>query len=356
MSTNKPSTNFQKLADNIKQWGKELGFQKVGITNTDLSQYEPHFHNWLKNNYHGQMNFMNKHGSKRYRPNELLHNTQSIICVRMNYLPASHATNIPSDKAHISCYAVSNDYHTFIRKCLQQLADKIKENIGTFEYRAFSDSAPVLEKALAEKAGLGWIGKHTNLLSHKDGSWFFLGELYTNLSLPIDPPAKNHCGACAKCLEKCPTKALIAPYQLDAKRCIAYLTIELKEAIPEPLRPLIGNRIYGCDTCQSACPWNKSTNVTREEHFKPRTDFTSRELLELFAWDEKTFLQKTAGSVIRRIGYECWLRNIAVALGNAPFSSKILTALNQRLQHPSPLVREHVEWATRRQRTEDGLS
>jgi epoxyqueuosine reductase len=251
--------------------------------------------------------------------------------------------------AYISRYALGRDYHKLMRNRLQKLADKIQMEVGDFGYRAFVDSAPVLEKALAEKAGLGWIGKHSNLINRKAGSWFFLGEIYTDLDLPIDTATPNHCGSCSACLAICPTQAIVSPYQVDARRCVSYLTIELHSAIPEPLRPLIGNRIYGCDDCQIVCPWNRYARLSSEKDFNPRHRLNSQQLLVVFAWDEAEFLLKTEGSAIRRIGHQRWLRNIAVALGNAPYSAPIIEALTNRLTHSSDLVKEHIHWALAQQ-------
>jgi epoxyqueuosine reductase len=340
--------DYIQLASDIKQWGNELGFQQIGITDTDLSVYDARFIQWLEQRFHGEMHFMEAHGSKRYHPEELIPGTIRIITARLDYLPADtemlKVLKNPK-KAYISRYALGRDYHKLIRKRLTLLAEKITQQIGQFGYRAFTDSAPVLEKALAEKSGLGWIGKHTNLLNRQAGSWFFLGEIYTDLPLPIDSPVKNHCGSCTACIDICPTKAITGPYQLDARLCVSYLTIELRGSIPVELRPMLGNRIYGCDDCQLVCPWNRFAKFTGETDFKPRHGLTTPDLIELFAWTEETFLKKTEGSAIRRIGYECWLRNIAVALGNAPDDEAIINALNEKLHHPSPLVREHVQWA-----------
>lgn len=340
------------LAANIKSWGLQLGFQQIGITDTDLKMHEPRFHAWLAKNFHGEMDYMEKHGTKRTRPDELIPQTIRIISARLDYLPADtkmiEVLQNPR-KAYVSRYALGRDYHRLMRKKLTSLAEKIQLEVGDFGYRAFTDSAPVLEKPLAEKAGLGWIGKHTNLINSKAGSWFFLGEIYTNIPLPIDEPiTKSHCGSCHACIDICPTQAIIGPYQLDARRCISYLTIELKGAIPEEFRPLIGNRIYGCDDCQLVCPWNKFAKNTGEKDFAPRHDLASSELVKLFLWDEKTFLKMTEGSAIRRIGYVSWLRNIAVALGNAPGDFAVISALKLRLNDESELVREHVEWALKR--------
>lgn len=337
------------LAAQIKRWGQELGFQQVGITDTDLSKAESHLDNWLAKDFHGKMHYMQRHGHKRSRPALLHPGTRRVISVRMDYLPEpdsemNQALDNPLT-AYISRYALGRDYHKLMRMRLQKLADRIHAEIGDFGYRAFVDSAPVLEKALAEKAGLGWIGKHSNVINRKAGSWFFLGEIYTDLSLPVDTPATEHCGDCYACLDICPTQAIVAPYQVDARRCVSYLTIELHGPIPEELRPLIGNRIYGCDDCQLVCPWNRFAKLTDEKDFNPRHRLNTQELLEVFAWSEETFLKKTEGSAIRRIGYESWLRNIAVALGNAPKSEAIIKALKTKLPHPSELVQEHVQWA-----------
>lgn len=340
---------MHELKDQIRQWGLALGFQQIGVTDTRLEQYESRFQQWLAQGLHGKMQYMEKHGSKRTDPGALLPGTVRVISARLDYLPPdTRCMHVLQDsrKAYISRYALGRDYHKLMRKRLDQLAAKISTLAGEFGYRAFCDSAPVLEKPLAEKAGLGWIGKHTNLINPRAGSWFFLGEIYTNLPLPIDEPIqKSHCGSCTACMEICPTKAIIGPYQLDARRCISYLTIELRESIPSALRPLIGNRIYGCDDCQLVCPWNKFAKFTNEKDFLPRHDFAAPDLIELFAWSEETFLKKTEGSAIRRIGHACWLRNIAVALGNAPYSEAVIQTLRSRLQHPSALVREHTLWA-----------
>jgi epoxyqueuosine reductase len=343
--------NMQQLAQEIKQWGKELGFQQVGITDTDLSNYIPHYHEWIKKQYHGELDYMVKHADKLADPDKLFPGVKSIIVVRMNYLPPQpqfHFLKNPI-KAFISRYALGKDYHRLMRKRLQKLANKITEKIGEFGHRAFTDSAPVLEKPLAEKAGLGWIGKHTNLINKDAGSWFFIGELFTTLALSIDSPVEEHCGSCTSCMDVCPTQAIVAPYQLDARRCISYLTIELQGSIPLDLRPLIGNRIYGCDDCQLTCPWNKFSTATEEESFYARRGLDSTELLEVFGWDEKIFLEKTEGSAIRRVNHEQWLRNVAVALGNVPHDEKIILALKNKLDTPSELVREHVLWALQRQ-------
>jgi epoxyqueuosine reductase len=342
-----------QLAVQIKRWGGELGFQQVGISSTELGADETHLINWLAAGRHGEMEYMQHHGTKRSRPAELQAGTLRVISVRMDYDPprARDAWEVLEEATlgYVSRYALGRDYHKLLRSRLQKLADRIAAEIGPFGYRAFVDSAPVMEKALARNAGLGWIGKHTNLISRSAGSWFFLGELFTDLPLPIDAPASEHCGTCTRCIDICPTQAIIAPNQLDARRCIAYLTIELRGSIPVEFRPLLGNRIYGCDDCQLVCPWNKFAQKSAEPAFIARHGLDNGSLLELFAWSEEEFLQRTEGSAIRRIGYECWLRNIAVALGNAPRSAEIVTALSARKEHASTLVREHVQWALEQQ-------
>ncbi len=346
---NSVTTDFVKLAQDIRVWGNELGFDEIGITNTELSEHETYLMNWLEAGYHGEMHYMNQHGTKRSRPEKLIPGTIRIISTRINY-QAPDATNEEevlrtSEQAYISRYALGRDYHKVIRKRLQKLADKIADEVGSFGYRAFVDSAPVLEKALAEKAGLGWIGKHTNLINKECGSWFFLGELYTDLPLPVDSPVENHCGTCRTCMDVCPTQAIIAPYKLDARRCISYHTIELKGSIPIEFRKAMGNRIYGCDDCQLYCPWNRFEQKSELADFAVRNNLDAPELIDLFNWSEKEFLENTVGSAIRRIDYECWLRNIAVALGNAPSTPAVVHALKEKLKNPSELVREHTEWA-----------
>ncbi len=340
--------DFTKISASIKEWGEELGFQQVGISDIDLTTAEERLQAWLKKGYHGKMAYLAKHGTKRSRPAELVPGTLRIISVRMNYLPVDSRTLEAlqdKTKAYIAHYALGRDYHKLIRKRLRQFAQKIETAVGPFGYRAFVDSAPVLEKPIAEKDGLGWMGKHTLILNREAGSWFFLGELYTDLPLPVDEPVRNHCGSCTACLDICPTQALVGPYQLDARRCISYLTIEYKGSIPEELRPKIGNRIFGCDDCQLICPWNRFAKPTKEKDFQPRHRLNDTQLIELFAWTEQEYLTKTEGSALRRCGYEGWLRNIAVALGNAPTSLEAISALKTRENHPSPLVREHVQWA-----------
>jgi epoxyqueuosine reductase len=345
--------DFNRLARRIKRWGAELGFQQVGITDTDLSDAERHLDRWLELGRHGDMEYMRRHGRKRTRPAELVPGTRRIISARMDYLPQepdpSEILEDPS-AAFVSRYALGRDYHKLLRRRLQTLAQRIISEVGPFGYRAFVDSAPVMEKAIAAKAGLGWIGKHSNLLHRDAGSWFFLGELYTDLPLPIDAPVEEHCGSCRACLDICPTDAIVAPYQVDARRCISYLTIELKGSIPEPLRPLMGNRIYGCDDCQQVCPWNRFATPSDERDFAPRHGLDRATLLALFGWSEADFLDRTQGSAIRRIGYLRWLRNLAVALGNARSDPAIIAALEGRRDHADAMVREHVGWALQRQR------
>ncbi len=344
--------DLARLAADIKAWGRELGFQQIGIADTDLGEAETRLLSWLGRGRHGEMHYMESHGTRRSRPQELQPGTLRVISARLDYLPGlaadSEAVMHDPQRGFISRYALGRDYHKLLRSRLQKLADRIESQAGPFQYRAFSDSAPVLEKALAEKAGLGWIGKHTNLIDKQTGSWFFLGELYTDLPLPVDTPADNHCGTCHACLDVCPTRAIVAPYELDARRCISYLTIELHGPIPEELRPLIGNRIYGCDDCQLVCPWNRFAKPTVESDFMPRHGLDAPELVRLFTWTEEEFLKYTEGSAIRRIGQERWLRNIAVALGNASTSEAVIAALKTREGHPSELVKEHVRWALAR--------
>ncbi|MDD4915860.1 MAG: tRNA epoxyqueuosine(34) reductase QueG [Methylococcales bacterium] len=344
--------DFSQLAAQIRLWGQELGFQQIGISDTDLSCAESHLQTWLAAGRQGEMQYMAAHGLKRSRPALLQPDTRSIISARMDYLPqpaaASRTVLADSAAAFVSRYALGRDYHKVLRQRLQKLADKIAGEIGGFGYRAFVDSAPVLEKAIAEKAGLGWIGKHSNLLNRQAGSWFFLGEIYTDLPLPADRPASNHCGQCRACLDICPTRAIVAPYQVDARRCIAYLTIELQGSIPEALRPLLGNRIYGCDDCQLVCPWNRFARLSAEADFRPRYQLDNSTLLTLFNWSESVFLQQTEGSAIRRIGHQRWLRNIAVALGNGSDSEAVRAALRAALRHDAELVREHAAWALNR--------
>jgi epoxyqueuosine reductase len=336
------------LAARIKAWGAELGFSATAIGGVDLTEAEAGLEAWLAAGFHGGMDYMARHGLKRARPAELVPGTLSVISVRLAYWPDAADPQVQlsdPEKAYVSRYALGRDYHKVLRRRLQQLAERIEAEIGEFGHRVFVDSAPVLEGELASRAGLGWRGKHTLLIDRSAGSTFFLGELFVDLALPADAPVTAHCGNCRACLDACPTGAIVAPYRLDARRCISYLTIELKGAIPEEFRPLIGNRIYGCDDCQLACPWNRFARVSREADFSPRNGLDSASLLELFAWSEEDFNRRMAGSAILRIGHENWLRNIAVALGNAPASEAVLAALASRLDHPSAVVREHVRWA-----------
>jgi len=351
----KPSS--EQFLNEIKCWANELGFKQLEVTGIDLSQHEQHLTNWLDNSFHGEMDYMARHGTKRSRPDELEPGTLRVISVRMDYFPPESLSIRKVLKNQnlglISRYATGRDYHKLIRKRLQKLVDKIQQETGEFGYRVFTDSAPVLEKALAENAGLGWIGKHTNLINKSAGSWFFLGEIYTDLPLPVNQAkATNHCGSCQACIDICPTKAIIAPYKLDARRCISYLTIELKSAIPVEFRKAIGNHIYGCDDCQLVCPWNRFSKPSDEKDFEVRHGLDAPELLNLFAWSEDEFLKKMEGSPIRRIGYMQWLRNIAVAIGNIKpvdneHQQKLAQVLIDKREHVSPLVQEHIDWAVR---------
>ena len=341
---------LEDTATQIKTWGAELGFQQVGITAIDLAEDERHLLDWLAQGMHGEMAYMERHGKKRSRPALLRPGTVRVISARMDYLPprARPIQSVLDDGklAFISRYALGRDYHKLMRARLKKLAQRVEEAAGPFGYRVFTDSAPVLEKALARNAGLGWIGKHSNLLHPEAGSWFFIGEIYTDLPLPADPAfTEEHCGTCAACMDVCPTRAIVAPYRVDARRCISYLTIEHRGVIPEEFRKAIGNRIYGCDDCQAVCPWNRFAQYTAEPDYQPRHGLDEVSLLECFLWSETEFLAKTQGSAIRRIGYECWLRNVAIALGNAPTSTPVVNALKQRQDHPAALVREHVNWA-----------
>ncbi len=370
-----PESNLAELALSIKRWGVELGFAEIRITDIDLSHAEAGLRAWLDAGMHGEMDYMAAHGMMRARPAELVPGTVRVISARMNYLPreaetggeagAGEADGDAGDNdwrererrrladpgaAVISVYARGRDYHKVLRARLQQLADKVKAEIGDFGYRVFTDSAPLMELPLAEKAGLGWRGKHTLLLSRTAGSMFFMGEFLVDLPLPVDPPTGAHCGQCSACIDICPTQAILGPGRLDARRCVSYLTIELKSAIPLEMRPLIGNRVYGCDDCQTACPWNKFAQRAVLPDFDERHGLGDAAMVELFAWSEEEFNRKMEGSPIRRIGHERWLRNLAVGLGNAAAAgargdAAIVAALSARLEHPSALVREHVEWA-----------
>lgn len=350
--TRLPSPDSAALKELIRKWGRAQGFQQVGFAGIDLGEHETHLKEWLAAGFHGEMDYMARHGVKRSRPGELEPGTLSVISLRMDYLPEpmpamKQALEDPAG-AYVSRYALGRDYHKLMRRRLQKLADRIADHIGPFGYRVYTDSAPVLEKALAANAGLGWIGKHTNLIHRDAGSWFFLGEIYTDLLLSPDAPVSNHCGHCTACIDICPTQAIVAPYRLDARRCVSYLTIELQGPIPEELRPAIGNRIYGCDDCQLVCPWNRFARMTEEVDFLPRQGLAQAVLVEFFGWNEPEFLRRTEGSAIRRIGHERWLRNLAVALGNAPPNAVLAEVLRGRLGDASPLVREHVQWALAR--------
>jgi epoxyqueuosine reductase len=339
------------VARDIKALGRECGFAKVGIANVALDDDERHLDRWIAAGRHGEMAYMARHGKKRSRPAELVPGTLRAISARMDYThpQAAAARRALGDprRAYVARYALGRDYHKTMRKRLARLAAATAERIGDFGYRVFVDSGPVLEKALARNAGLGWIGKHTNLLDRDAGSYFLLGEILTDLPLPADAPVTAHCGSCTACLDVCPTRAIVAPYELDARRCISYLTIELRGAIPVELRRPIGNRIFGCDDCPITCPWNKFAQPAATADFAPRHALDDSALVDLFLWSEDDWRARTEGSAIRRAGYEGWLRNIAVALGNAPSDPAVIAALEGRAQHPSALVREHVAWALR---------
>jgi epoxyqueuosine reductase len=340
--------DYAGLALRIKQWGRELGFQAVGICDTELSDAENRLGAWLGRGWHGEMDYMARHGALRARPAALVPGTVRVISCRMDYRPVGYPAGEDPLRAVIARYAVGRDYHKVLRARLQKLCDRIAEAAGPFGHRVFADSAPVMEVELARKAGIGWRGKHTLLLSREAGSWFFLGEVYASLPLPPDAPAGEHCGTCQRCLDVCPTQAIRAPYQLDARRCISYLTIELKGSIPKEFRPAIGNRVYGCDDCQAVCPWNSFARPSGEPDFAVRHGLDRATLVELFGWSEAEFFARMAGSPIRRIGHERWLRNLAVGLGNAPTTPAVVAALHARADHPSALVREHVSWALSR--------
>nr|VFK14753.1 MAG: epoxyqueuosine reductase [Candidatus Kentron sp. LPFa]VFK30529.1 MAG: epoxyqueuosine reductase [Candidatus Kentron sp. LPFa] len=381
--------DYQRLREDIKCWGQELGFRQVGISSIRLADDERRLQAWLAAGYHGEMHYMARHGLKRSRPAELVPGACRVISASMDYLPEAGiqgATQVLRDprRGYVARYALGRDYHKVLRRRLARLLERIVERTGRGQYRmaraanrdhthdwkaspaflvnfghsdadalggrVFVDSAPVLEKALARNAGLGWIGKHTNLIAREAGSCFLLGEIVTNAPLPPDKPSQGHCGACRACMTACPTDAIVAPYRLDARRCIAYLTIEYRGAIPLELRPKIGNRIFGCDDCQLACPWNRFARVARERDFLPRNGLDAPSLVDLFRWSEAEFMERAQGSALRRVGYAYWLRNLAVAMGNAPPSKRIAAALEERMRHPSPLVTEHVAWALARQR------
>lgn len=358
---NHAATDFSQLSADIKHWGLALGFDHIGITDTNLHMAEADHQAWIAKGYHGVMDYMAKHGTKRSRPGELVANTMRVISVRLDYLPpnAADSDGVLQDasKAFISRYALGRDYHKVMRNKLQQLCTKIQSELVSsaqteFSYRVFTDSAPVLEVALAEKAGLGWRGKHTLLINKDRGSWFFLGEIYTNLPLPTDLSPEeitpNHCGSCSACITVCPTQAITAPYQVDARRCISYLTIELQGTIPLEFRPLIGNRVYGCDDCQLCCPWNKFAQLTETDDFNVKHGLDDISLVSCFSWSEQEFKQKMAGSAIYRIGYLQWLRNIAIGLGNAPTTPAVIAALTEHSAHDNEMLREHVLWALSR--------
>lgn len=346
------NSELSVLAQDIKRWGKELGFQQIGISDIDMQRHKQPLMTWLEKQYHGDMSFMERHADLRLHPEQLHEGTIRIISARMDYLPpnAGFARTLSNkQKAYISRYAVGRDYHKVLRSRLKKLGDKIAEKVPDVSFRPFVDSAPVLEHAAAEKSGIGWTGKHSLTLHPEAGSWFFLGELFINLPLPTDIPIKEQCGSCTACLTVCPTNAIVEPYVVDGRRCISYLTIESNEAIPVEFRKPMGNRIYGCDDCQLICPWNRFAKLTNEDDFNGRTHMLNAELIELFSWSETQFLQNTQGSAIRRIGYEKWQRNIAVALGNAEHSKAIIDVLKSALRKATPLVAEHIEWALQEQ-------
>ncbi len=356
-----PAAGLAELAQQIRAWGAELGFQQIGIADADLSHAEPRLLEWLQAGFHGDMDYMAKHGVKRARPAELVPGTLRVIAARMNYLPPAAADSwsvidTPA-RAYLSRYALGRDYHKVLRRRLQRLAERVETAVGRFSHRVFTDSAPVMEVELAAKAGLGWRGKHTLLLTREAGSYFFLGEIYTDLPLPVDAAGGNHCGKCEKCIDICPTRAIVAPYRLDARRCISYLTIEHHGSIPVELRPLIGNRVYGCDDCQLVCPWNRFAQTSGEADFAVRNGLDDVTLAELFAWSEDEFHARLLGSAIHRIGYARWLRNLAVGMGNAlrglpaagDGAQRIAAGLRARTEHDSALVREHVAWALEQQ-------
>ena len=340
------------LAMRIRGLAREAGFQRCGITGIDLGEDEGHLRGWLERGFHGSMDWMARHGDKRSRPQELVPGTISVLSVGLDYGRRDDVeaweTLADGERAYVARYALGRDYHKLMRNRLQKLAERIAAEIGPFGHRVFVDSAPVLERALARNAGLGWIGKHTCLIDRDGGSWFFLGELYLDIALPPDAPATPHCGSCTRCIDVCPTGAILGPNVLDARRCISYLTIEHEGSIDEELRPLMGNRIFGCDDCQLVCPWNKFARRHDEPDFRARNDLDTASLAELFAWEEEEFLRRTEGSALRRSGHARWLRNIAIALGNAPTTPAVLAALATRRGHPDPVIREHVEWAIAR--------
>lgn len=346
---NRSGANLEGLPGRIRAWARELGFSDAGITHAETGAHAQRLKDWLTAGYHGEMGYMADHGNKRYTPDALVPGTLRVISVRLDYLPSpDNPKSVLTDReqAYVTRYALGRDYHKLMRKRLAQLAARIDEAVSGYDYRAFVDSAPVLERALAQRAGLGWIGKNNMLIHPKAGSWFFLGEIFTSAPLPVDPPFESqHCGSCSACLTVCPTHAFVGPHLLDARKCISYLTIELDGPIPVELRAKMGNRVFGCDDCQLVCPWNKFSKPTREPDFQPRHSLDNSQLAELFLWTEQEFLTRTEGSAIRRTGYENWLRNLAVGLGNAPSTIPVIEALKARADHPSALVREHVAWA-----------
>ncbi len=339
--------DYQQLAGKIKHWGLELGFDKVGICDVDLSQHEQALQHWLDAGYQGDMEWMARHGMMRARPAELLPGTIRAISVRMQYLPEdakfAQTLNNP-DYAYISRYALGRDYHKLLRNQLKKLGDKIRQEVSELNFRPFVDSAPILERPLAQKAGLGWSGKHSLILDEQTGSWFFIGELLVNIPLPVDEPSKNLCGNCSACITSCPTGAIVADGIIDSRKCISYLTIEYSGSIPVEFRQAMGNRIYGCDDCQLVCPWNRQAPLTTQEDFLRRKVFDTPDLVDLFNWDEDTFLRQLQGSPIRRIGHIQWLRNIAIAIGNGPACQRSLSALKNR-KGLSDLLDEHIDWA-----------
>lgn len=346
------SDNYQELADKIKSWGKSFGFQHVGITDLDLEQHREQYERWLEKGYHGNMSYMENNKDLRFSPEKMVPGTTRVISVRMDYLPEGASFTKPlknTSLAYVSRYALGRDYHKLMRKRLKQFAEHIRTELGELGYRPFVDSAPVLERQLAEKAGIGWKGKHSLIINKEGGSWFFLGELFIDIPLPIDSPVEENCGQCVACITICPTQAIVAPYQVDARRCISYLTIELRDDIPEEMRPLIGNRIYGCDDCQLICPWNRYADLSVEKDFQSRPHLLNQPLIVLLAWDEDTFLKNTEGSPIRRIGYDCWQRNILVGLGNANYAADILSTL-EAFTSESDMVMRHADWALQQQK------
>jgi len=352
LASSTPFTAQQSLqvSRQIKTIGQRLGFQAIAISDTRLDTQHQHYQQWVAQHYHGEMSYMQRNVEKRLHPQLLVPGTLSVICVRMDYLPQKSSKPLIErldhpQQAYVSCYALGRDYHKLIRKRLQHFAQHIQDLIGAFGFRVFTDSAPVLEKALAVKAGLGWMGKHSNILHRRHGSWFFLGEIFTYLKLPVDQPLDEHCGECTACIDHCPTQAIVAPYVVDARRCISYLTIEHETSIPLEFRQAIGNRIYGCDDCQLYCPWNRFEQTTQEADFYPRQQLDTMSLINCFEWTEQQFLQRFEGSPVRRIGYQRWQRNIAVALGNAAPSPHIVNILNEALSKAAPMLAEHIHWA-----------